>query len=120
MWSLAEVRCLGVVKRGDDIPRHPTGQEMIEGSEDSSNMKGLVVGRRVRTSQSEVPRGQSHGREDGDQVHLDHTNAVLDSRGEIVPIAVGHGESIIAERQMELALFEGPGNALKVGGREEI
>ena len=98
MWSLTEVGCLGVVERGDDIPRHPTGQEVIEGGEDAGNMKGLVVGGRVRAPQAEVPGGQSHGREDGDQVHLDHTNAVLDSSGEIVPIAVGHGEPIVAER----------------------
>ena len=43
-----------------------------------------------------------------------------DGGGEIVPVAVGHGEPVIAERQMELALFEGPGNALKVGSREEV
>jgi hypothetical protein len=93
---------------------------MIEGGEHAGNMKGLIVGGRIRAPQAKVPGGQSHGREDGDQVHLDDANAVPDSGSEIVPVAVRHGEPIIAERQMELALFEGPGNALKVGGREEV
>ena len=57
--------------------------------------------------QAKVPGGQSHSREDGDQVHLDDANAMPDGGGEIVPIAVRHGEPVIAERQMELALFEG-------------
>src|SRR5438067_5880962 len=120
MWTLAEVGRLGVVERGDDIPRHPTAQEMIESGEDPGNMKRLVVGRRVRPPQAEVLRGQSPGGKDGNQIHLDDANAMLDCSGEIVPVAVGHSEPVVAERQMELALFECPGNALKVGGGKEI
>src|SRR5205814_7483120 len=120
MWTLAEVGRLRVVERGDDIPRHPTAEQMIESGEDPGDMKRLVVSRRVRGSQAEVLRGQSHGGKDGNQIHLDDANAMLDGSGEIVPVAVGHGEPVVAERQMELALFKGAGNALKVSGGEEI
>ena len=120
MGLAAEVRRLGVVERGDDVPRGAAAEHVVEGGEGPRDVEGLVVGRRVRAAQPKAPGRQAHGGQERDQVQLHDADAVADGLGEVVAVAVGHGEPIVEEGQVEARVLEGARDALEVPGREEV
>ena len=64
--------------------------------------------------------GQAHRGEQRDQVHLDHADAVAHRLREVVAVAVGHGQAVVEEGQVELARLQRARDALVVLGGEEV
>src|SRR5262249_49149995 len=117
---VAEVGRLGVVERGHDVPRGAAAHHVVEGREDPGDVEGLEVRRRVRAAQADVAGGHAHGGEQGDQVELDHADAVAHRLREVVAVAIGHGQPVVEERELELAGLERAADPLIVLGGEEV
>ena len=116
----AEVRGLGVVERGHHVPAGPPAGHVVEGREEARDVEGFVVRRRAGGAEPEPARRRAHHREDGDRVHLHHPHAVAHRLGEVVAEAVRHREAIVEKREVELAVFQGPGNPPVVFGGHEV
>jgi len=117
---LAEVRRLRVVQRGDDVPRSTPADHEVERREHAGHMIWLVVGGRVGAAEAELGRRHPHGGEDGDQVHLHHADAILDRRPVVILVHVGHRQTVVEERHMELGVLQYARDALIVFGAGEV
>ena len=93
---------------------------MVQGGKEPGDVKGSVVGCGVGGADANVFRGEGHRGDHRPQVQLDRPNAVLHRRGEGVFVAVRHGQTVIDEGQVELALFQRPGDVLVVAREQEI
>ena len=116
----AEVRGLGVVERGHDVPAGPAAGHVIEGREEPRDVKRLVVRRRAGRAEPEPARRRTHHREDRDRIHLHHPHPVAHRLGEVVAEAVRHRKAIIEECEVELAVLEGAGDPPVVLRRHEV
>ena len=116
----AEVGRLGVVERRDHVPGRAAADHVVERREDAGHVKRLVVRRRVGAADAEMTRGQPHRGEERDQVELDHADAVAHGFGMVVAVAVGHGQAVVEEGEVELARLERARDALVVVGGEEV
>ena len=119
MLVLAEVRGLRIVERSDDVPGGPAFDHEVERREGARHVERLVVGRGVGPAQTEVAGHHAHRGQDRDEVHLHRPHAVADG-GRVVAAEVRHGQPVVEERHMELALFQRAGDALVVLGGEEV
>ena len=106
----AEVRGLGVVERGHDVPAGPAAGHVVEGREQPCDVERLVVRRRAGRAEPEPPRLRPHHRQHGHRVHLHHPHPVTHRFPVVVAEAIRHREAIVEEREVELAVLEGAGD----------
>jgi hypothetical protein len=117
---VAEVRRLGIVERRHHVPRRAAPDHVVERREDAGDVEGLEVRRGVRAADAEVSRGEAHRGHERDEIHLDHADAVADRLAMVVLVAVGHGQAVVEERQVEAPGLQRARDALVVLSGEEV
>ena len=93
---------------------------MIDGGELAGDVEGLVVRGGTGGAEAEMGGGHPHGHQHGDGVELNHADAVLDGVGVVAGVAVGQGEAVVEEAEMELAALEGAADLLVEISRHEV
>lgn len=106
-----EIRRLGIIERGHDVPGHPTAQHQIHGREEARDVERLVIGGRIGQAQPQFRGGHPHDGRDGRCIELDRANTVFDGRTVVVMIAVRNGQTVIEKGQVELARLQRARNA---------
>ena len=116
----AHVQGLAVVDRGDDVPGRSAAAHQIERGEHAGDVERLVVGAGIGRAEAQPLGRHPHHGQDGDRIHLDAADAVLDRMGVIAAIAVRHRQPIVEEPQMEAPGFQDAADAAVVLGRGEV
>jgi len=83
-------------------------------------MERLVIGGGVGHPQPEPLRHHPHRHQDGRRVHLDGAHTRGDRLGMMARIEIGKRQAVVEKRHLDLAVFQGPSDALVVFGRQEI
>ena len=120
MLGAAEIQCFRIVQRGDDVPGGAPPGHQVGGREDAGDVVGLVIGGGIGGAEAEPVGYHRHRHHDRDGVELHRAHTMLDGRGEILPVDIGHGQPVVEEGHMKFAILQRPGDALVVVRREEI
>jgi hypothetical protein len=104
----AHVHGLAVVHRGDDIPRRPSVGHQVDRGKCAGHIEGLIVGGAARGPQAQPLGRHGHDHQHGHGIHLHAADAVLDRVAMVVAVAIGHGQPVIEEADVELAFLEHP------------
>ncbi len=116
----AEIRRLGIVQRGDDVPGRASAGQVIEGREHPRDVERLEIRGRAGRADAEAARRQPHGGDDRDRIELHGADAVRDRFAVVVAVDVRHGEAVVEERHVEFSGFQNAGDPLVVRRRQEI
>jgi len=102
----AHVQRLAVIDRGDHVPGGSAAAHQVERGEHAGDVKRLVIGRGIGRAQAKPLGRHAHHRQDGDGVHLDAADAVLDGVGVVAAVAVGHRQPVVEEAEMKAPGFQ--------------
>jgi hypothetical protein len=117
---VAHVLGFAVIERGDDVPgRAPLGHQ-IERGEQARHMERLVIACGIGCAEPKSLGRHAHDREHSDRIHLHTADAVANRMTVLAPVDVGHGQPVVKEAEIELAMLEHPSNVAVVVRRPRI
>ena len=116
----AHVVRLSIIHRCPHVPRRAAAQHVIDGLEPAGDVEWFVIGGGGGGADAEAGGAEAHGHHGGDWVDLHHPHAIGDHFRRISAIDVRHGQAIVEECQLELALFEHLADALVIGRAGEV
>ena len=116
----AHVPGLALVERGDDVPGGAAAGEVVHRGELAGDVERLVIGGGAGGAEAEAGGGHGHGHQAGDRVELDHADAIFDRMGVLAGVAVGQGQAVVEEAEMEFSALQGAADLLVEIGRHEV
>ena len=93
---------------------------MVEGGEHPGDVERFVIRGGVGAAEPQPARRETHCGHEGNEVHLDHPDPLAEGFGHVGAVPVGHRETVVEEREVELSRLEGAGNALEVLGGKKV